>query len=379
MKRTLLLIVFLCSFHLLHSSSLRIGIFTSASSSSFVYSTSDSCVITGNGKIIFTGNKINGLQILLQDGKIIFRNNIISIPGNFKKVTISLPNQNSSGFKIYSSDAEKTIRQFNGDVEYVAGKTSISVVNIVGLEQYVMAVVESEIGSNKIAEFLKVQSIITRTYALSHMHRHKSSGYNLCDQVHCQVYFSKSRFNKLIEAAVQQTENMILTDGTGKLITAAYHSNCGGQTVCSSDIWTIDLRYLQCVYDTFCTAMAHAAWKKTIDKSEWTSYLKKTAGLKKSFQIPDSVFCFDQQLRSSYMTFNGQKISLKKIRQDWKLNSTFFEINVSGDKIIFNGKGFGHGVGLCQEGAMMMAAHNYSYEQILDFYFSGIRVICRGE
>ena len=68
-------------------------------------------------------------------------------------------------------------------------------------------------------------------------------------------------------------------------------------------------------------------------------------------------------------------IPLKFIREDMKLRSTFFTINEEGNDVIFSGKGFGHGVGLCQEGAMRMAEKGYSYTKILNYYYSKVHLI----
>ncbi|MZP56014.1 MAG: SpoIID/LytB domain-containing protein, partial [Bacteroidales bacterium] len=154
------------------------------------------------------------------------------------------------------------------------------------------------------------------------------------------------------------------------LIISAFHSNCGGETASSGDVWLTGQPYLKSVKDPYCNNSRNARWKKVLSLNDWISYLNKS-GLKEK---PDEVLKinFAQSTRKTdYMTGNFS-LPLQKIRDDLDLRSTFFSVRVEGDSVILDGKGYGHGVGLCQEGAMAMAEKGFDYRQIIYFYFEGV-------
>jgi stage II sporulation protein D len=256
----------------------------------------------------------------------------------------------------------------------------MQILNLIEQEDYVASVVESEIGNNTSAEFLKAQSILCRTYALSHLERHADNGYNLCDQVHCQAYKGKGRFNNNIKPAIDSTHNQVLVDANNRLIVAAYHSNCGGMTTSADQVWSKPISYLQPVVDTFCLEGSHANWTMTITIQEWKEYLAKKGLLLQpadSLRL-DSVYSFQCFKRSDVFRYGNQLLPMKEIRSDWKLKSSWFGLTVTSDTVSFHGRGFGHGVGLCQEGAMNMARHGYSCYDIINYYYGDVRVLNKG-
>jgi stage II sporulation protein D len=256
----------------------------------------------------------------------------------------------------------------------------IKIVNVVNLDYYVAGVVESENGIRETKEFYKTKSIICRTYALNNLRRHEEEGYHLCDRVHCQVYKSKSRYNPDIFEAAINTNGQVIVDEKYKLITAAFHSNCGGQTINSEKVWTLETSYLKSTPDTFCVAQPHATWADSVGINEWINYLET----KYKYNQSDSItkiclleFEQDTTERQDYVYNHKLVIPLKDIRMDFKLKSTLFSYapNEEGSKIIFKGRGFGHGVGLCQEGAMKMAKLGYKYDEILKYYYRNIHIV----
>lgn len=297
--------------------------------------------------------------------------------GKFDTVTIHQIAQ-GSGFRVRSLTHGSKFRPYWGSIEITMGEGQLKLVNIVDLEQYLGGVVESESGAGEGLEYYKIQATISRTYALKHLTRHASEGFQLCDHTHCQVYRKRSRKNPAIPAAVRATRSMVLVDSDISLITASFYSNCGGQTNNSEDVWSGTLPYLRSIKDPFCTKMPHAYWKKEISKDRWLRYVqnKMPAYFKERGSYSDTFRVdYSQKKRRLYYSNPGFSISLRTIREDFKLRSTFFSIQDKGDKIVFRGKGFGHGVGLCQEGAMRMAELGYSYVDILKFYYTDIHII----
>jgi stage II sporulation protein D len=123
--------------------------------------------------------------------------------------------------------------------------------------------------------------------------------------------------------------------------------------------------------------MPHARWQKKIPKSDWLSYLS----LKQKYPLEDSL-SYNQSLafsqtngREVYFANKDLKIPLKNIRSDWQLKSTYFSIEQKNDTMVFNGRGYGHGVGLCQEGAMRMAVLRISFKDIINYYYTKVHLV----
>ncbi|HXB11060.1 MAG TPA: SpoIID/LytB domain-containing protein, partial [Bacteroidia bacterium] len=255
-----------------------------------------------------------------------------------------------------------------------AEKGSLKLLSQIDIEHYVAGVVQCEAGLRKPKEYYKVQAIICRTYALNNLARHIVDGFELCDLVHCQVYQGETH-NADILQAVEETKGIVLVDGNNQLINAAFHSNCGGQTINSEDIWNKALPYLQARQDTFCIHQPAANWRKQLTLKDWQTYLtKKETNLKKS-PIPSSHWDSIPDGRKIYYYDNGYLIPLKDMRTDLNLHSTFFTINTDGDNVTLVGRGYGHRVGLCQEGAIHMSQTGYNYEQILHYYYANVQLI----
>ena len=283
-----------------------------------------------------------------------------------------------SGFKIRSLTHKSKHRYYWGGLEIGLGEKKLKMVNIVELEDYLPGVVESESGSDQNIDYYKIQATISRTYARRHIQKHVEDGYNLCDHTHCQVYRKRSMRNPDIKKAVEETKGLVLVDSDINLISALFFSNCGGQTCNSEDVWNTELSYLRSIKDPFCKSMPHYYWKKEIRTDAWVGYLHKKMpdyyklkdGFNEKFKVN-----YDQGKRRLYYSNAGYSVPLTEIRTDFNLRSTFFSITEKDDNVVFRGRGFGHGVGLCQEGAMKMADLGYSYLEILKFYYSGIHLI----
>ncbi len=253
-------------------------------------------------------------------------------------------------------------------MKFQSNDSRLNIINEVELNHYVAGVIESEIGNVKNDELLKVQAVISRTYALKHIDRHKAEGFELCDQVHCQVYHGKARFNSMILPAVDSTHYEVIQDENGDLIEAVFHANCGGQTVNSEDVWSKKRSYLRSVVDTFCITEKQAHWKKEIDKQKWLNYVNSKSGTSGS-----DVCEYSNDYRLNKLPCYD--VSTEDLRDDFKLRSTFFNVTESLDKVILDGRGFGHGVGMCQEGSIKQAQLGINYKSIIKFYYTNIQIV----
>ncbi|MCA6364218.1 MAG: SpoIID/LytB domain-containing protein [Bacteroidetes bacterium] len=285
------------------------------------------------------------------------------------------PLADSCIFKIKPIKPLSGTRTYDGQLSISIRDNYLHCRNEVELESYVCGVVESESGGQGGSEFYKVQAILCRTYALAQLGRHITEGFDVCDGVHCQVYRSRTSHPE-ITAAAQATAGLVLVDKGLTLITAAFHSNCGGQTANSEDVWGGTLPYLRGRSDSFCNGMPHATWERRIAKDDWLNGLAQ----RYKYPIEDSVACrlacnMKQNSRTNFFSYGGVRIAYKNLRTDWQLKSAYFNVTESGDSVIIRGRGYGHGVGMCQEGAINMARKGFEFRYILTYYYKGVDIV----
>ncbi|MCX7696552.1 MAG: SpoIID/LytB domain-containing protein [Bacteroidales bacterium] len=338
---------------------------------------------------ILSGNEIRNIQMTIYSGTyelIDEKGNVLTTLNRDQTVSISLNNNEiqcitqqdtfkttksfsfrGKGFiNIFQLRSARIDRLYDDHLQVLLQGKSIWLINEVSLDKYVASVVQAEAGVGKEAEFFKAHAIATRTYSLKNFQKHKTENFNFCDQEHCQVYKGRCTRTDILVAAMQ-THDLVLVDNNNELALTVYHSNSGGETAAAEHIWGKFVPYLLQKKDSFSVGQSQYNWTKKINKQEWLLYLKKNY----SYPIEDpvkvkEVLSFRQPSRKIYL---AEQIPLKQIRIDWKLNSTFFDIYEEEDHVVFKGKGFGHGVGFSQEGAMQMARLGFTYDEILEFYY----------
>lgn len=295
--------------------------------------------------------------------------------GKFNKVKIKRKEWGAT-FSLRCLSPKKAKRTYNDNLILSVYRNRLKLINDVYIEHYIAGVVEAESGSKETFEYYKVQAIIARTYVLSNLNKYKTYGFNVCDRVNSQVYKGMSTRNPDIVKAVNATRGLVLVDSDINLIQAVFHSNSGGQTVNSEDAWSKPLSYLRSVPDTFSNDMPHYNWKTFVTTEKWLNYFSE----KHNYPVKDSVarefitdYCPTERHR--YFTPIDSSILLKTIRKDWGLRSTYFSVKEDGDYVYIVGKGFGHGVGLSQEGAMKMAELGIPYNKILHYYYKDTHLI----
>lgn len=278
----------------------------------------------------------------------------------------------SDGFFIKAQNIDQSARAYQGELKIRFVNHQIQLVNHVELEDYVAAVVEAEGGYGADIEYYKTQAVICRTYALRNLHRHETEGYQLCDLTHCQVYKGKAMTREIVEAT-KATESRVIVDENFQLINAVYHSNSGGQTANSIDVWTSQLPYLVAVKDTFSLEGKHAYWERRISRTEWRIFLENRGVPADSISDEELVRRYNS--RTAALKFSGVSIPAREFRRYFSLKSAYFDVVLEEDEIVLKGKGYGHGVGLAQEGAMKMADAGYTYQEIIQHYFTGTRIV----
>jgi stage II sporulation protein D len=264
------------------------------------------------------------------------------------------------------------VRQYySGDLKCFPDLGTLLLINNCDVESYISGVVKAEGGSGKNKEYFKTQSIIARTYMYKYFDRHLSDRYNVCDNTHCQVFNGLSS-DTIINKAALETKRLVILSRDSTIISSAFHSNCGGETSTSEDVWLASQPYLKSVADPYCLSSRNARWEKRLSMDEWFALLKRLGY--EGQTIDPAAFIFIQNSRRIDYRTGSFKIPLGAVRSEMNLRSTFFSVLADGDSILLRGRGYGHGVGLCQEGAMSMAEKGFNWHQIIDFYYFNVLI-----
>jgi len=259
------------------------------------------------------------------------------------------------------------------------------------LEDYVRGVVAAEGSMESEPEALKALAIASRTYALKNLGRHAREGYDFCTTTHCQRYRaadlgSPAGVSSAVVDAVEATKGEVLLDDNNELADSYFSASCGGATANLATLWGGNAPlYLRGVRDEYCVSEAHHGWTDVISQTRMLKALQTDPRTNVGERLVDvSVLRKDRSGRAELISVEGnRRLTLKgwdfKIiigrALGWNLlKSSRFEISRSGSNFVFRGSGFGHGLGLCQEGAHVMAARGVSYRLILAKYFPSTRV-----
>ena len=277
--------------------------------------------------------------------------------------------ETSPNFRVRFNNEKRDYSYFDKLTVSASGEV-LKVVNHVSIERYVARVVQSEVGYGAAEEYYKIQSIICRTYAVRNLERHVIDGYDLCDHEHCQVYSGLKLATNDVIKATSATSGLVMVDPKNELILSAFHANCGGQTSNSEDVWRESRSYLTSVEDTFCLKSRSAVWDKTMPVDEFITQL----GFKTNAAELEN-WSFNHPNRKKYFTLKTDSVETAQMRRLLQLRSTYFDLKVNNGNVEFVGRGYGHGVGLCQQGAMEMAESGYTYSQILGYYYKDVSLI----
>lgn len=279
----------------------------------------------------------------------------------------------NSALKVKSVIPASKQHYFRDNFEISSTGTRLRIVNLVDMDNYLAGVIESEGGGGRHIEYYKVQALMSRTYVLKNEDRHVKDGFQLCDGVHCQAYNNMLQHTPLIQKAVEQTIGKVLVDESNELVASFFSANCGGQTCDASFVWNNSVHYVESFCDTFCIHTKQATWTKTVDKYNWKAFISEY-GITES-KYGDLIYNFNQDQRKAFYIHPSLGLPLRDLRIEFGLKSTYFSTQLNGSNVVISGRGFGHGVGLCQEGAMNMAKLGYDYTQIARFYFNKVKII----
>jgi len=321
-------------------------------------------------------------------------------------------------------------RKFRGDIEFKRyNGGNITVVNTVSMQEYLYGVVPREMNPDWHIEALKAQAVAARDYAIVNLNKHSKYGFDVCTTTDCQVYGGYDWEKEKSNMAVDETDGRVVLYN-GKPIAAFFHASSGGYTENVENVWSISLPYIKAVEDKFCEGSPHNSWQRVYSPREITSILADhgiDVGLVQDIRVDK----YTPTGRSLCMTIQGSRgsttLEKEKSRAVFgydKLKSTMFAVKTDADllvlggigqpvqkikstdasavtaggvkplekgpdllkiyngqdysvvnkyptKFIFDGRGWGHGLGMSQWGAKGMAEAGYSYIDILQYYYQG--------
>lgn len=303
---------------------------------------------------------------------------------------------------------------YRGEIEFFApGPGSLTVVNIVDVESYLRGVVPREIGPRpeREIEAVKAQAVAARTYAVASGGRRAGGGFDVFATVDDQVYAGADGEDPVCDRAILETAGVFISRD-GEPIHAYFHANCGGRTEARHEVWELpSVPYLTSVWDTpgadrfndaYCSSGTHFTWTETWTGSEISGLVREQLPAAASTPVRGPVGDL-VDIRVSARTPSGRSRWLEVEtsggtyrvfgdRVRWLLRrpgtgkilrSSWFELDVRTrggkvDEVTARGRGYGHGVGMCQHGALEMARRGHSYEEILRHYYAGIELTRMG-
>jgi stage II sporulation protein D len=271
-------------------------------------------------------------------------------------------------------------RRFRGNIELIKKENArLMAVNYIGLEDYIKGILYHEASHYWPMEALQAQAIVSRSYAVYQMHENKLKDYDVTSDIYSQVYGGKASERARTNNAVDATSGEVIAY-KNKVVPAYFHAVCGGHTEDASLLWDIDLPPLKGVSCNFCKDSPHFNWHYVLTLEEIEQKLLD-AGLKISGIKHIAILGKDTSGRITDLNIVSGKKDFKISAKDFRniigpniIKSTNFSVNVIKHDAVFEGFGWGHGVGLCQWGAYFMAKQGYTTEQILKYYYPGIDV-----
>lgn len=250
-------------------------------------------------------------------------------------------------------------------------------INILGLEEYLCGVLPKEMSWSWPPEALKAQAVAARSYALYQKSRSGEKEYDVYGTTSSQVYGGVEVEKEQTNRAVAETRGRVLFYN-GQLVLAYFHSNSGGMTEDAKEVWTAEVPYLKGVRDDYSGIGPSYEWTAKVSLEEISGALKRsgeTLGTVRRIEpLEKSPSGRIRKIRivhtAGEKVLTGNHFRVKSFPREIK--STLFTLEREGAAVRFEGKGYGHGVGMSQWGARGMAEKGHTYEEILKYYYSGV-------
>ena len=297
---------------------------------------------------------------------------------------------------------QKRTLKFAGGLKFIVEGDKVRAVNLVGMEDYLLSVISSEMKSSASPELLKAHAVISRSWLMARMQDHSAhDNFDVCADDHCQRYQGLTMaVGDNVRTAIDETWGQVLRY-QGQLCDTRYSKCCGGKTELFSTCWEdIDYPYLQCVDDPWCdcendeilSQVLNDYDQQTRDFHDWTvryepaelaALVRERTGidfgeilaLEDIERGPSGRIKYLRIVGSKRSEVIGKELKIRRALSPSHLKSSAFSVERDpAGAFVLRGRGWGHGVGLCQIGAAVMAARGHDYRQILQHYYPGTDV-----
>ena len=279
------------------------------------------------------------------------------------------------------NEIEEIELKYINNVNVRVKRLSTNEIQIVPLEEYIVGVLAGEMPVYFELEALKAQAVASRSYVLKRLEYNKDSEYDVVDSVLNQVYLDDNylkeawgkdyvvNINKLRTAVNQTIDEYLEYDG--EIIDALFFSTSNGYTEDASVVFNLELPYLKSVeskWDAQTSSVFNS--QKTMSLQEFYEKL----GLEYKSELSFNVLERSDTNRIIKLEINGNMLNATDVYNKLGLRSTDFNLTQVGTNVVIDTKGYGHGVGMSQYGALGMAKEGYNYMQILEYYYSGAEI-----
>jgi stage II sporulation protein D len=270
-------------------------------------------------------------------------------------------------------------RDYPATLEIVRSGEGVAVINDVPLEEYVVGVVRAEAMEKWPLEMLRAQAVVARTYAAYHRLIAAAKPFHILASTAHQQYAGRVAPTSPVWAAVRDTAGQVLL-WEGELFPAFYHTESGGYTEDPRSVFAArnmpGLKPVRCDFSA-AAGSPHYYWSLDVRLSDLSEALRRH-GLEVGAISAIEVVERTPSLRASLVNIRGDRASVPLRGNDFRrmlgydtLKSTLFAVALDGPWARFSGRGYGHGVGMCQWGAKGMAEQGHTAKQILEFYYPG--------
>ena len=274
--------------------------------------------------------------------------------------------------------------EYSGDFVALITPDQVRVVNIVDPETYLKGVIPSEVEASWPTEVLRAQAIAARTYEWFSVlnGRGKRLPYDLDDTVASQAYLGNSKRSSMSDSAADDTHTQVMTF-SGKIIKAYFSADSGGFTAAAEEIFQA-LPYCQAKPERYDPSLyPQSVWSQAFapgdiqDKLFKAKLLPESVGIKELSIEPKNVSASGRALTVTILGTDLKTYAIlgRDFRLALHLRSTLIDKIENKSGFIIHGRGFGHGVGMAQEGALQYSKQlQWNHEQILRFYYEGIEI-----
>lgn len=347
--------------------SIRVCLTQAVNKENTIETTGEYTILNHDGSLVQEGKKLEPARLMGKEGGIWLNGK------KYLTERLEIKNQGNALIQVNGIP-------YRGDILCLMDGSRFLLVNVLSIENYISSVIGSEMLLSWPESTLEAQAIIARSFAYHEKANQKKTFFDVYDSTASQAYKGASKENEKSQAIVRKTRGMILLY-QNRLFKTFFHSTCGGHTANAQNVFDYyDISPLSGRECPFCKTSPHYSWAYTVDPEILTNFLKDR-------KIPPpfqgiSIEKTDKAKRVlSLKAFfgNSQTCSIKAsdLRHDLganKLKSTLFTMESRPEGIVFEGKGWGHGVGLCQYGAKTMGEKGHSSLEILTFYYPSSQV-----